>query len=408
LELFYEKSKYRLWAIRVEPRGNAAPFYCDARTDEDYEKFTGGLTGGNSGLIDGNYKFYYRKWVFIFELVDEVNEMEAGTIERSAYIYNPGLGANEQSGNIPTCEFQGKIYDKTTKLTSDFTISSGTGGKRKLTWTDVSNGSSDASKKLSIISIDKIDDGKLSQSGKVWLFQGFRNGSDGESGNITRTYTSMESFLYAYNSSTSRLELGFQYDTGLRKMNTRFTGTYDANYAFMMVAGADTTRYRPFENVTIWYDFYRWTGDSNGPSSDDVKNIFSNDNPRYEYLVELEDTQNRDQAVDINDCMQYGSGTQKTAPSFDLYLQEDVLGLPDDTLLFMRFTLKDKYNNQKRAVYVVRTTLGRFRSNNYMNVYWGPVASGSHMGSGWEGGNLQYAWVLYSEWAGAGVTMAYL
>lgn len=399
LELFYEKSKYRLWAIRVEPQGNADPFYCDARTDEDYEKFTGGLTGGNSGLIDGNYKFYFRKWVFIFELVDEVNEMEAGLIERSAYIYNPGLGANEQSGNIPTCEFKGKIYDKTTRLTSDFTISSDTGGKRKLTWTDVSNGSSDASKKLSIISIDKIDDGKLSQSGKVWLFQGFRNGSDGESGNITRNYTSMENFQYAYNSSTSRLELGFQYDTGLRKMNTRFTGTYDANYAFMMVAGTDTTRYTPFEDARIWYNFYRWTGDSNGPSSEVVKTIFSNDNPVSEYLVELEDTQNSEQAVDIDNCL-------KSAPSFDLYLQEDVLGLPDDTILFMRFLLKDKAINRKRAIYVARTTLGRFRSNNAMNVYWGPVASGTHMGEGWNTGNLQNAWVFYSEWAGAGVSMA--
>ena len=407
LELFYEKSKYRLWAIRVEPQGNSEPFYCDARTDENYVYFTGGVINGQNkaGLIEGTYYFYFRKWFFIFELVDEVNEMEAETIERDAYIYNPGLGANEQSGNIPTCEFKGKIYDKSTKLTSDFTISSGTGGKRKLTWTDVSNGSSDASKKLSIISIDKIDDGKLSQSGKVWLFQGFRNGSDSESGNITRNYTSMESFQYAYNSSTSRLELGFQYDTGLRKMNTRFTGTYDANYAFMMVAGTDTTRYRPFENITIWYDFYRWTGDSNGPSSDDVKNIFSPENPTNEHIVELEDTQNREQAVDIDNCKQYGSGTQKTAPSFDLYLQEDVLGLPDDTLLFMRFTLKDKYNNRTRAVYVVRTTLGRFRSSNYMNVYWGPVASGSHMGGGWDTGSLQYAWVFYSEWAGAGVTM---
>jgi hypothetical protein len=218
----------------------------------------------------------------------------------------------------------------------------------------------------------------------------------------------MENFQYAYNSSTSRLELGFKYDTGLRKMNTRFTGTYEVNYAFMQVAGTDTTLYRPFENITIRYNFYRWTRDSDGPSSDEIKNIFLDDSTRSEYLVELEDTQNSDQIVDIDNCIKYGSGTQKTAPSFDLYLQEDVLGLPDDTLLLMRFTLKDKYNNRTRAVYVVRTTLGRFRSNNYMNVYWGPVVSGSHMGGGWDTGSLQYAWVLYSEWAGAGVTMAYL
>jgi hypothetical protein len=168
----------------------------------------------------------------------------------------------------------------------------------------------------------------------------------------------------------------------------------------MMVAGTDTTRYTPFEDARIWYNFYRWIGDSNGPSSEVVKTIFSNDNPVSEYLVELEDTQNSEQAVDIDNCL-------KSAPSFDLYLQEDVLGLPDDTILFMRFLLKDKAINRKRAIYVARTTLGRFRSNNAMNVYWGPVAySGTHMGEGWNTGNLQYAWVFYSEWAGTGVSMA--
>jgi len=312
------------------------------------------------------------------------------------------------------------IYDPVTKKSTEYTISdlssSSVSNERVIRWKDVSNGSKDGSRKLKLISIDGISNGKITEGGFTWIFKGFRNSSDNDS-SLTHTYVSIDNFQYAFNSSTPYLELGFE--DGVANtihVNVRFTSVNSINGRFITGSYQNHWEYQTFSNVDVLYDFYRWNHTTK-PTASELRHFFV-DLEDYGRSVSTDMTKLFDpvgkygstvtdyrQGFQIMNATGYTSAS--SAPAYDLYFQENEIGMPDDTYIVVSFTICDtsNYNSpgKKRAMVIGVTTLERLKSQPYMHVYCGPVYSGELLRAETDYNN---AWIYYREDFGTAISTA--
>lgn len=402
VELYYDSTEYRLCAIAVMPNGGTS-----------YSHYYNSDNFGDLNLLD--YAFNNDSCVFIFEPSNELTESEAQYIERKVVIFN-----TSGSNNYPSIGYKGMIYDPVTKKSTEYTISdlssSSVSNERVIRWKDVSNGSKDGSRKLKLISIDGISNGKITEGGFTWIFKGFRNSSDNDS-SLTHTYVSIDNFQYAFNSSTPYLELGFE--DGVANtihVNVRFTSVNSINGRFITESYQNHWEYQTFSNVDVLYDFYRWNHTTK-PTASELRHFFV-DLEDYGRSVSTDMTKLFDpvgkygstvtdyrQGFQIMNATEYTSAS--SAPAYDLYFQENEIGMPDDTYIVVSFTICDtsNYNSpgKKRAMVIGVTTLERLKSQPYMHVYCGPVYSGELLRAETDYNN---AWIYYREDFGTAISTA--
>jgi hypothetical protein len=270
MEMYYDSTKYKLVKIGRETIGVSDTYH-------EYDK------SNLSDMVDFNFKDNSddRKYHFFFDVVDEMNEAVTGYVERTVMIYNTTAQSSITS-KLPLTGFNGRIYDPITKNSTDYTISSGpqgldvqdaTVGTRKITWKDISNGSMDSSRRLRLLSIDKIENNKLYDQGLNWIFKGFRNANTSTT-NVSHTYTPIDTFQYAFNSSTPCLELGFEeVPVEKEKVHLGFQAVNIGNISDILhlPKGGQNNLY--FTDANFLYKVYKWKG-SNNPTVDDYNKLF--------------------------------------------------------------------------------------------------------------------------------------
>ena len=361
IELYYDSTEYRLCGIGIIAAG--ASSYSSYYNSENLDSFT-----------PSDYNFNNNTCVFVFEPSDELTESNAQYIERSVLFYNIS-GSN----NFPDMGFSGMIYDPVTKKTTTYIINSISSSsqimKRTIRWKDISNNSTDSSRKLKILSIDGVNDGKIKEGLLTWTFKGFKNSSESDFNNQTHTYAPIETFQYAFNSSTPRLEIGLE-DTVANTIhfNVRFVNMNSINGKFM----SDST-YKPFTNVNVSYDLYRWTTDYLPSYTFDQPNKVddcANGGPLRTLYDPIngyyDENNNYQQKFQITNATAYTSSNIASAPSFDIYIQDNDTEMLDKNIIVLRFNIHDIYNydspGKKRASIVGYVRLGKIKAQSYMKI----------------------------------------
>ena len=360
VELYYDSTDYRLCGIGIILQGssNYSVYYNSTNL---------------SSFNPREYNFTQSTCAFVFEPSDDLSESVAEYTERNVSLYNIS-----ESNHYPYNGFNGMIYDPVTKQSTTYTISSAASGLqpkfRTIRWKDISNNSTDSSRKLKLLSISTTEGNKIVEDSFSWTLKGFKNSVDEFYDSDSHTYSPIETFQYAFNSSTPRLEIGLQDNIeNTIHTNVRFFNMNSINGKFI-----GDSEYKPFTDVNVSYEFFRWTpyfepnGFDNSHKVDECVESGA--------LVRLYDPINgyrdenwvQQQKFQILNATSYDGTNISAIPNFDIYFQENTVAIEDRNIMVVRFTISDITNydtpGKVRAVIVGYFRLGKIRAQAYMKI----------------------------------------